>query len=175
MKRVIVMILAMVVVMGGLFAGEKKAEHGKSFIPTWERAMEYTIKMAELMPEKDFHFKPTKEVMSYAEQIVHIAGVNLFFVTRLTDKEPPKDRPKAEKMKKAEIIALLKKSFEAGKKAVANLPEKEAMKKIKVFGELHLTKMEVILLMRDHTTHHRGQMVVYLRLKGIKPADYKGW
>jgi hypothetical protein len=26
-----------------------------------------------------------------------------------------------------------------------------------------------------HQTHHRGQLVVYLRLKGIKPPQYRGW
>jgi uncharacterized damage-inducible protein DinB len=32
---------------------------------------------------------------------------------------------------------------------------------------------EVLMLAWDHTTHHRGQLIVYLRLKGIKPTDYK--
>jgi len=25
----------------------------------------------------------------------------------------------------------------------------------------------------DHTAHHRGQCIVYLRMKGIKPTDYQ--
>jgi uncharacterized damage-inducible protein DinB len=31
---------------------------------------------------------------------------------------------------------------------------------------------EVLLLATDHTAHHRGQCIVYLRAKGIKPVDY---
>ena len=32
--------------------------------------------------------------------------------------------------------------------------------------------IEVLLLATDHTAHHRGQCIVYLRAKGIKPVDY---
>jgi uncharacterized damage-inducible protein DinB len=31
---------------------------------------------------------------------------------------------------------------------------------------------EVLLLATDHAAHHRGQCIVYLRAKGIKPVDY---
>jgi uncharacterized damage-inducible protein DinB len=30
-------------------------------------------------------------------------------------------------------------------------------------------------LMHDHHTHHRGQIIVYLRLNGLKPPKYVGW
>nr|WP_262481137.1 DinB family protein [Algibacter pectinivorans] len=34
------------------------------------------------------------------------------------------------------------------------------------------TKRQILLLLADHITHHRGQMLVYMRLKGIKPPRY---
>ncbi|MCU0354066.1 MAG: DinB family protein [Cytophagales bacterium] len=29
--------------------------------------------------------------------------------------------------------------------------------------------------MENHIIHHRGQAIVYLRLKGIRPEGYVGW
>ncbi len=38
-----------------------------------------------------------------------------------------------------------------------------------------MNKLQIINLLNDHQTHHRAQMLVYLRLNGIKPPDYIGW
>ena len=40
-------------------------------------------------------------------------------------------------------------------------------------GENAIAKWKLILFGMDHVTHHRGQMVVYLRLNGIKPPQYR--
>ncbi len=37
-----------------------------------------------------------------------------------------------------------------------------------------LTKEAVCWFLRDHMTHTRGQMVIYLRLNGIEPPQYGG-
>jgi uncharacterized damage-inducible protein DinB len=36
-------------------------------------------------------------------------------------------------------------------------------------------KMLMVNLLNDHQAHHRGQLIVYLRLKGITPPPYTGW
>lgn len=38
-----------------------------------------------------------------------------------------------------------------------------------------MTRRQILLLLHDHQTHHIGQVIVYLRLKGIKPPAYVGW
>ena len=40
-------------------------------------------------------------------------------------------------------------------------------------GDGKMTMMEGVLLALDHTAHHRAQTLVYLRLKGIVPTEYK--
>lgn len=39
------------------------------------------------------------------------------------------------------------------------------------FG-LNRSKRQIFLLLSDHITHHRGQMLVHLRLNGIVPPRY---
>jgi uncharacterized damage-inducible protein DinB len=153
----------------------KGGSFAKSFLPTWQRAKEYSLKVAELMPENKYTFKATPEVMSFAELSMHSVSSAFFFSSKVIGEESPVKRPKAEGKSKAEIIDMLKKAFAYGEKAIANLSDEEAHKKIHVFGDLHLLKSQVVLLMRDHITHHRGQMVVYLRLNGIKPPQFVGY
>jgi uncharacterized damage-inducible protein DinB len=38
-----------------------------------------------------------------------------------------------------------------------------------------MNKLRLINLLNDHQTHHRAQLIVYLRINGIKPPDYVGW
>ena len=37
------------------------------------------------------------------------------------------------------------------------------------------TRSQIIQLVDDHHTHHRAQLIIYLRLLGIKPPRYVGW
>jgi uncharacterized damage-inducible protein DinB len=39
-------------------------------------------------------------------------------------------------------------------------------------GDERMSALEVVLFAFDHMEHHRGQCIVYLRVKGIKPVDY---
>jgi len=175
------MMIAVLAVMtagsAALYASGQEAAgtFAKEFIPTWQRAKAYSLKFAEAMPEEHYKFKPTPEIMSFGEQVVHTAGATFWFASKAKGEENPAKGFKAEGKSKAEIIAYLKKTFDYAEKVLAGLSDEEAAKKIPLFGELILTKAQTFQAVRDHITHHRGQMVIYLRLKGIKPAEYVGW
>ena len=38
----------------------------------WANATDYTIEMAELMPAEEYDFRPTEEVNSFKEQLLHM-------------------------------------------------------------------------------------------------------
>lgn len=171
----VMLIAVLAIIMAGsseLYAGGKFA---KEFLPTWQRAKEYSVKFAEAMPEEHYNFKPTPEIMSFAEQVVHSAGGLFWFASKIIGEPNPAKEFKAEGKTKAQIIEHLKKSFDYVEKALNQLTDEEATKEISLLGELKLTKAQTFMSVRDHTTHHRGQMVIYLRLKGIKPPQYVGW
>lgn len=157
------------------FAGEKKMEGhvSKTFLPILKNAKAYSIETAEAMPEEHYSFKPTPEVMSFAQQTVHSANTIFFFCFKVKGETPPKEAPKAEGKSKAEVIALLTKAFDMALETVKGLTDEDAAKVIHLFGKVKMSRADTIMLLRDHTTHHRGQMVVYLRLKGIKPPQYR--
>ena len=135
----------------------------------WKMSVDYTKAMAEKMPADGYSFKPTPAEMSFGEQVLHIASANALFVGALTGtKAPSWDSKKADR---ASALAALAESSRLVTAALAKMTPEELNKVLKT-EEGEMRGVELVMLMLDHTTHHRGQMVVYLRLKGIAPAEY---
>ena len=140
----------------------------------WKNAMEYTLEFARVMPEENYSFKPAPVEMTYGEQLKHIAG-NMVWLSSsyLNGAKTTLDPVNAGNSKK-EIIAILEKSFAYASQTIDQLNEKILNQNVSFFAGI-MTKRRIMLLMTDHVTHHRGQLVVYLRLKGIEPPAYRGW
>jgi len=176
LKQVMTVAIAIMMTCSfGLFAsGAADGTFAKEFLPVLKNAKAYSVEMAELMPEEHYSFKPTPEIMSFGEQVVHTAGVTFWMISKVKGESNPGRGFKAKGKSKAEIIKFLKHSFDYMEKVLSGLNDKEASKKIHLWGDVNVTKAQTFLLNRDHITHHRGAMVIYLRLKGIKPAEYRG-
>lgn len=147
----------------------------------WKTSGEFTLAVAAAMPAESYTFRPNPEEMSFGQLMAHIAGVNLNACSNasgLTKPElPPKIAEWAKDTKKVEVdkdaaAQFLRDSFDFCNKAVAAMtPERMDM----VVGPpaRNLTGFEWLWGYFTHTAHHRGQAEVYLRVKGIKPPDYK--
>jgi uncharacterized damage-inducible protein DinB len=141
----------------------------------WKNSMDYTMKIAELMPDSLYGFKPTDEEMSFGEQLLHM-GQNM---TWLSQVYMMNDTTFKKENKEQLFLALdIKKEIEDAY-ALAMIAHKEMdinrlNDKMDFFAGPK-TVRQIIHLMHDHATHHRGQLIVYLRLKGIKPPKYRGW
>ena len=77
----------------------------------------------------------------------------------------------ANKKSKEEMIATIDKTFDLTIEFISNFKQYKLEERLDYFG-LERTKRQVLLLLADHIAHHRGQMLVYLRLNGIKPPRY---
>src|SRR5258708_3933517 len=107
--------------------------------------------------------------MTFGEQMAHIAGANVYFMSIVTGGKQPAD-PKD--FTKATVIKMLGESFDAFAKGMNSMTAEQLQKTYKT-PDGTMTGLEVIQFSMDHTTHHRGQCIVYLRVKEIKPADYR--
>ncbi len=140
----------------------------------WQNATEYTIEFAQAMPEDQYGFKPVPEEMSYREQLKHIAA-NMVWLSSsyLKGQHTTIDPTKAGDSKK-EIIGMLEQAFAYAKQTIDGLKEKDLNEQVDFFAGI-MSRRRVLLLMTDHVTHHRGQLVVYLRLNNVVPPSYRGW
>lgn len=140
----------------------------------WVNSKAYALKLAALMPEDGYDFKASPEEMSFREQLLHIAdNINWLSSSYLLVEGPAKNTSGG-KLTKEDVLKKLGDAYDLGLKAHMKMNVGQLDEKIKFFAG-PMTRRQILILMHDHQTHHLGQLIVYLRLKGIKPPDYIGW
>ncbi len=163
--------LCLLCITAGLM-GQKNSFAGAN-LPIWQNAKTRTIAVARAMPEAQYNYKPTADVMSFGQQMAHIANSMRSMEMRfLKGQSWNQSEPDAGSMTKAQIIDLLDKSFDSVIATIGGLNEDDLTKPGKTFGNPALNKEQSMLFMFDHITNHRAKAVLYLRLKGVKPPRY---
>lgn len=147
----------------------------QSHIEKLENAKAYTLKVAELMPEKDYSFKADAAEMSFGEQLIHIAS-NLAWLSSsyIVKADNPILKKDAATLSKKEVIAEVTMAYDFAISSIKKMPINELSTMVEFFAGPK-NKLQIINLIEDHQTHHRAQLLVYLRLKGVKPPGYVGW
>ena len=148
-----------------------------TLVKHWKTTETFTLAVANAMPADGYAFKPVPEEMSFSQVLVQVGGANLNACSLASGMERPAipakitEAVKAEKdLDKETVIRFLTDSFDFCNRAVASMtPEKmDAV----VGGTRKMTGFEWLWSYFTHTAHHRGQLEVYLRVKGIKPPAY---
>jgi uncharacterized damage-inducible protein DinB len=131
---------------------------------------DFTLKVADQMPETDYSFKLTPAQMSFGEQMVHLAQAPEYILSPIFGEKP--NPGKSATMSKGDIMAFVRKSFDASIDKVSNLTPDQLSKSYKT-DEGTMTGLDLLMGLLDHTTHHRASAEMYLRAKGITPAEYQ--
>lgn len=153
-------------------SAEAKSRFGRDFLPDWQVAKEITIEFARAMPEEHYGFRPTPEVRSFAEQMLHIAESNMGLIARFVKGEKPPTSDFTGNKTKAEVVALLEQAFDYVATVARDLTDEQADETVP-FPEGERSRRKIFWYARDHATHHRGQTVIYFRLKGMVPPRYR--
>jgi uncharacterized damage-inducible protein DinB len=130
---------------------------------------DFTLKVADQMPEADYGFKLTPPQMSFAEQMVHLAGDQANLLAPLTGGKPKPSKPAS--MSKKDVMAYVRQSFDQSIALVTKLTPAQVTQTYQAFDGM--TGLEILMFVLDHTTHHRASAEMYLRAKGITPAEYQ--
>jgi len=134
-----------------------------------ETARGYITAAAEQVTEANFAFKPTPEVRSFGQLLGHVANSGYAFCAGATGEKAP-TVPNAEKLAtKAEIVSALKASFAYCDKAYA-MDAMRLGEKLDFFGQPH-TRLSVLAFNMGHNFEHYGNIVTYMRLKGMVPPS----
>ncbi len=142
----------------------------------WQRAKEYTKEYLDVMPEDGMGFKPTPEIRSFAEQMLHLSNANYNFGATASGKTNPFQGKKMEEMADLKTKAALTKtvmdSYDFMIDAVKGLSDAQLAEMVKM-GPREMTREVVLAKAFEHQTHHRGQCTIYIRMKGVKPPNEK--
>lgn len=128
------------------------------------------------MPEDGVNFKPTPEIRSFAEQMLHLASANYGFGATASGKPNPMQGKKMEEMADLKTKEALTKavmdSYDYMLDAVKAMTDAQLAETVKM-GPREMTREVVLAKAFEHQTHHRGQCTIYIRMKGVKPPNEK--
>ena len=149
-----------------------------ALVKHWKASGDFTIAVANLMPADGYRFKPVPDELSFGQVLIQVARANLGacaiasgvkrpdVTPALVEQESGKQAPD-----KDAILPFLSSSFDFCNQTVAGIsPEK--LDAVVGPPNRKMTGFEWLWAYFTHTAHHRGQLEVYLRLKGIKPPEY---
>lgn len=128
------------------------------------------LRSAEKMPEENYSFKPTPEVRSFGQLLGHIADAQYLFCSAVLGKPNPAPGIEKSKTSKADLTAALKEAFAYCDSAYAGLTDAQLAGTVKFFGR-EQTKATVLSFNTAHNNEHYGNIVTYLRMKGIVPPS----
>jgi uncharacterized damage-inducible protein DinB len=157
-----------------LFAQEN--DFIKEYLERLETSRKYLILVAETMPKDKYDFKATPESMTFAENLMHIGWAMDWHSQSLMGGREARDwntdtELKVDKKSKKEMIETIEKTFDKTTEFISNFDINKLGERLDYFGA-DRTKRQILLLLADHITHHRGQMLVYMRLNGLVPPRY---
>ena len=140
-----------------------------------KHSKEYTLQVAALMPAHQYGFRPTNEEMSFGEQLLHICS-NLGWLSSsyLSTGVHPVSTEESKLQNKDSIRQVVIRTYDYAIAVLTRFSATNLSDTVQFFAG-PMSKLQIINLLNDHQTHHRGQLLVYLRLCGVTPPRYVGW
>jgi uncharacterized damage-inducible protein DinB len=130
---------------------------------------------ADKMPAEHFPFKPAPEVMTYAGLLGHIVDVQYGFCNAVKGGANPAAGKALDTLTdKAALIAAVKDAFAYCDDAFAGLTTENALEMLTLGtapNQRQVARANQLTMVLTHGNEHYGNLVTYLRIKGIVPPS----
>jgi uncharacterized damage-inducible protein DinB len=130
-------------------------------------------KAAEQMPEANYSFKATPDVRSFGQLLGHIANANFMICAGASGEKSPATGDAEKLATKAEIQKALADSFAFCDKAWTTVAGARGSAAVDLFG-MKFTGASAMSFNSAHDWEHYGNIVTYMRLKGMVPPSSQG-
>ena len=145
-------------------------------VKDWERAKAYTKEYLDAMPAEGYSLKPTADMRSFAQQMLHLTDGNYGFASAATGVASPVGMGESEKatdQSKENVTKLVIAGYDFVINSIKTMTPAQLNEATKLFGRFGMTKGKALEKCFEHQTHHRGQTTVYIRLAGATPPQEK--
>mgnify|MGYP006148121445 FL=1 len=145
-------------------------------VKDWERAKAYTKEYLDAMPAEGYALKPTAEMRSFAQQMLHLTDGNYGFASTATGVASPVGMGESEKaadQSKENVTKLVMAGYDFVINSIKTMTPAQLNETTKLFGRFEMTKGKALEKCFEHQTHHRGQTTVYIRLASATPPQEK--
>ena len=145
-----------------------------ALLDTWNYVANKIITIAEDFPEDKYEFKPTPAQRTFAEQLLHAANSNYFFINPARGEKIPaaEDPHRGDFKSKADIVAFVKKAYADGAAVIKEKGDK-GMNDLLVdpFVNQQMRVIDMAYGLIEHSGEHYGQLAVYYRVAGLVPPE----
>ncbi len=126
---------------------------------------------ADKMPDADFGFQATKDVRTFGQILAHVANSQFSYCAGAKG-EPNPNKEDFEKTKttKADISKALADSFAFCDSVYGTLTDAKALELITA-GQNQVPRARSLITNIAHDNEHYGNLVTYMRLKGMVPPS----
>jgi len=155
-------------------AREQAAPVAQALKQSWDGARKNIKASGDLMPEPNFPFKPVDTVRSFGEILAHVAGANYEFCSAAKGVKTPHAEDAFEKSAttRAAILKALDDSLVYCDAIYAEQTDKSLAEAITLpFGMGAGTRAAALMGNVGHLNEHYGNLVTYMRIKGIVPPS----
>jgi uncharacterized damage-inducible protein DinB len=167
------LVLLLVISGGAARAGAQANPLSAELRADYQTVRDYFIRAAEEMPEADYGFKPSPDVRSFGQQVAHVADdqYNLCAPAKGETRKAAYRAIEQSLSTKSELVAALKAAFAYCDAAYDAITDSAGI--AAVAGQQR-TRFGMLNWNLWHTWEHYGNVVVYLRLKGLVPPSSQG-
>lgn len=133
------------------------------------------IESAEAMPAGDYSFKPTPQIRSCAELLAHVAMANYYMCSMARSEAMPVmenyERTITDKAAMVKALGAALAYCDGVFKETTDANVNQAVKVAGPGGGAQTTRGQVLMFSTTHNNEHYGNVILYLRLKGIVPPS----
>ncbi|MCS6953058.1 MAG: DinB family protein [Bryobacterales bacterium] len=150
-------------------------------LESWRSVRADTAQAVEDFPPSELDFRPAPEVMSFRELALHILqaghgltgllleGVENFATPDFRERVKERGALVAADADARALAAALRESVETRCQQLAQQPPEFFSHIVTRMDGQSVTRLEMLQFVKEHELSHRGQMFLYLRLKGRVP------
>jgi uncharacterized damage-inducible protein DinB len=132
-----------------------------------------TMKVIRAIPEARRDYKPDPKSRTARELAWHIVSDDVLFLHKVADMQIEMTPPAPPPATMAEILTWYDEHFPKAMNRIRAMTPEQLMTPVPFFGFKPEPLFHYLILVNNHSIHHRGQLAAYLRPMGAKvPSIY---
>ena len=154
--------------IGGVRQGVAAGSVAEELQKQWDFVRNTVLAVAAAIPEDKYDYRPTPEVRSFREQLVHIVDETLLYTSLEAGKKPDRNLPQTLKGKD-EIRKALAAAYSNGDKLLSGFTDQQLLELVPGRTGEEQTRMSLLVFNILDNMDHYGNLVVYMRVNGLVP------
>ena len=169
--HVLTLLTALLIQSAPLF-GQQENSLSKEVKTAYVRTRNNILLSAEKMPEESFSFRPAPRIRTFGQILGHLAEEQYLYCNTVSGGKKNVDVERT-KTSKTDLIAALRQAFSDCDAVYDGLTDRGALEPV-TEGKDQRSKLSILWRNTIHNESHYGNLVTYLRIKGLVPPSTEG-